>query len=236
MAAAETTATGLADGATPAGAASSQSQQQLGKPSLADVIAKHEAGHPLTHQERGILGAARRKAKPRVTSPAADQNLFMEPPAAPAPAPGTSQPKPVAPSDNPFLETETVGTVPAPADVNSVVTAEACRMAADAICDAVDQGTQLWVSYEATKAGADKQTVKQYESAVALQPRNRKLMVENSAPVILAACKLLKCEPQQLPDILKKGGFAAGIFAHAIAVTAAIKSIRESKKENQPEQ
>ncbi len=104
-------------------------------------------------------------------------------------------------------------------------------MAADALLDGLDGGTKMWVGYECGKANFDRKTAEQYESAVALHPRNRELMVKNSEPVVLFLCKWFKCSPEQLPEALKKCGFVAGMVAHGMAVAAAIKSIRESKQE-----
>ena len=238
----ETTAkNGLADGSTPASGDAVTVKPKSVKPSLADVLAKQARGEILTPQDRGVLGASKRKAKAKLMPAEKTENLFVEPPPANQPAPPPASPAaatsaPVA--DNPFIEAETVAAAPAAAVCYSEPDAKAYKLAAEAICDAMDNGTQMWIGYEAEQAGADKQTAARYESAVALKARNRELMVENSEPVIRFLCKWFKCEPEKLPEIIRQSHFAAGLIAHSFSVVAAVKSIRQSvaeKKQNEPE-
>jgi len=106
------------------------------------------------------------------------------------------------------------------------------RMAAEAILDSMDTATKLYIGYEARAAGADEETVRRYESAVALNARNRDLMAGNSEPVVLALCKFFNCSPEKLAGTLKNSAFMCGLFAHVTSVAATVKSIRESKSEH----
>jgi len=236
MAETEAQATGLADDSPPASSFAVTAKSKSVKPSLADVLAKQSRGGLLTPQERGVLGASKRKAKAKVMPAEKTENLFIEPPPANQSAPPPASPAAAASAsvaDNPFIEAETVAAAPAAAVCYSEPDAKAYKLAAEAICDAMDNGTQMWIGYEAEQAGADKQTVAQYESAVALKARNRELMVENSEPVIRFLCKWFKCEPEKLPEIIRQSHFAAGLIAHSFSVVAAVKSIRQSKIEKQ---
>jgi hypothetical protein len=209
------------------------------KPSLEFVLAKEARGETLTPQECGVKGAAKRKAKALVAATAAGQGDLLS--ATPTHQPGPAVvPKPapaaLADGEDPLAETHRLADVPADAVGDSEFSSERCLLAAEAICDAVDGGTQMFISYKAECAGGDRQTCAKYESAVALQPRNRKLMVEGSEPVIRFLCRFFKCTPEKLPDAIKSCGFAAGIIAHGLTVAAAVRSINQSiQQKSQPQ-
>jgi hypothetical protein len=232
MAETETSATGLANGAAPAGGAVEPAKPKSGKPSLSDVLAKKAAGGVLTAQERGILGAEKRRAMAGLKfTPLRETAPFLvthNPPPMPVPSPALT-PAPVAAGENPLLPPEAPDVAAPVAVADAALSAEACRLAADAICDTIDNTGRLYVGWQAEKAGADIRTQREYESAVALQPRNRQLMVDGSEPVVRFLCRWFKCEPDKLKDILQGSGFAAGLMAHGLAVTAAVKSIGQSK-------
>lgn len=230
----ETTAKeGLADSPPPASGDVVTAKPKPLKPSLADVLAKQASGEILTPQDRGVLGASKRKSKVKVMPTEPTKNILLEvPPASPPPA----APAPVV-ADNPFIQAETAAAVPAAAVSYSDYTPDDYKRAAEAICDAMDNGTQIGVGYYAEQAGADRETAARYESAVALKARNRQLMVDNSEPVIRALCRWFKCSPEKLPEILRSSSFAAGLIAHTLSVFAAVKSIGQSvaeKKQNEP--
>ena len=238
----ETTAkTGLADGSPPASGDALTVKPKSVKPSLADVLAKQARGEVLTPQDRGVLGASKRKAKAKLMPAEKTENLFVEPPPANQPAPPPASPAaatsaPVA--DNPFIEAEKVAAAPVAPVSYSDFSADDYKQAAEAICDSMDLGTQIGIGYYAEQAGGDKQTVARYESAVALKERNRRLMVDGSEPVIRALCRWFKCEPSKLPELLRGSGFAAGAITHTLGIVAAVKSIgqsiNEKKQSEQP--
>jgi hypothetical protein len=234
MAEAETTAAdGLAGQAPTAGGPAVAVERKPVKPSLADVLAKIDRGETLTHQERGVLGASKRKAKAKVMdTPPATNQLLETPPAAVPASPAPAAPGVVA-TDNEFLEAETPAAVPAGAGLDTFFTPENCQMAAEAILDSVDIGTQMAIGVAAEQADCDANTVAKYESAVALRERNRKLMVAGSEPIIRALCRWFKCTPEQLPEVLKKSQFVAGAVCQAFVVTAAFRSLRQSQAEKQ---
>ena len=221
----------MATEAAPASQPVPANKLQSGNDRLAAILQKQASGGKLTASERGYLGAVKRKGKIKMSPPPADSNPLLEADAtaaAPTTAPAAATADNILFSDEPQAQTAAAGLVATAAD-SAVI-----KAAAEAILDSVDTATKIYVGHEAAEAGADAATVAQYESAVALQPRNRDLMAKNSEPVILMACKLFGCEPSKLPDVLKNCGFAAGAFAHLMAVTVAVKSIKQSRQEKSP--
>jgi hypothetical protein len=198
-----------------------------GKPSLADVLAKNSRGEKLTHQERGVLGASKRNAKRKIMPAETNQNLLLE---ADLPAPLAAAPA-AAGGDNLLLAADAPAPIEAGGLVLSAADSKTIRDAAEAILDTMDTTTKAYIGYEARLAGADEKTVAAYESAVALNSRNRDLMAENSGPVVLALCKFFHCGPDKLAATLKNSAFLVGLFAHVTSVAATVKSIRESRAE-----
>ena len=214
----------LATETPPEGQPVPQTQSQpVADSKLAGILEKQGRGEKLSRAEAGYLGGVRRKEKPAVAqSPASNQNPLLEIAANP---------------DNPLFEPAAKAEAPAVRAVVAVVDSALIRRTADALLSSLDTGTKIYVGYEAKQAGGDKATVEEYKSAVALQPDNRQLMVENSEPVVLGLCNFFGCTPDKLEGYIKNSGFLAGAIAHGIGVVAAVKSIRESKKERaqQPE-
>ena len=211
----------MANDLAPAGEAVRPSEPQpSGDSRLAGILARQAAGETLTASERGYLGAVKRRGQPKKTIAAPVANPLLEPVANPE-NPLFTEPEAAAP----VAQIEAGGLVLSAAD--SLV----IQNAAEAILDSMDTTTKLYIGYEARAAGCDPRTVEAYESAVALNPRNRDLMAKNSEPVVLALCKFFNCSPDKLASLLKNSAFMCGLFAHVTAVTATVKSIRESKKE-----
>lgn len=205
----------MAAPATQPGQPASPTQPQSGDSRLAAILAKQHQGETLTAAERGYLGSVKRKGA-RKAAPAPSQNILLEVPPNP---------------ENPLFEAAPANDVPGEVMAVTAVDTALVQGAANAILNAVDTTTKLWIGHEAKQAGASPQTVEDYKAAVALQPGNRQLMVENSEPVVLALCKFFNCTPDKLEGYLKNSGFVAGMIAHGISVVAAVKSIRESRAE-----
>lgn len=229
LAESETTppASTVANEAPATGAAVVTAKPKSGKPSLADVLAKNSRGEKLTYQERGVLGASKRNAKRKIMPAETTENLLLEPDQ-PSPLPATPA---AADSDNPLLAAEVPAALEAGGLVLSAADSEVIRNAAEAILDSMDTTTKLYIAYESRLAGADEETVRRYESAVALNARNRDLMAKNSEPVVMALCKFFHCSPDKLAGTLKNSAFFCGLFAHVTSVAATVKSIRESRVE-----
>lgn len=186
---------------------------------LAAILQKKDAGEKLSAADRGYLGAVKRRGSPKVVQPAATNlNPLLEPDGNP---------------DNPLFEPTNEVQAPAAGVVATAVDSGLLRSTANALLSSLDAVTKIYIGHEAKSAGADADTVEKYKSAVALQPDNRQLMVENSEPVVLGLCKLFKCSPEKLETVLKSSGFIGGLAMHALAVGTAVKSIRESRQEKQ---
>ncbi len=233
------TQAGLAGDSTGAGGAAVTVKPQSVKLSLADVLAKQARGDVLSPRERGVLGASKRKELAKFKFTPAAESVLLPPPPAVTPAPPVAV-KPAAPpvavTDNPLLAPVPEAAVSLVSAPDASFSAASCKLAAEAICDTISNGGQLWVGWEAEKAGANANTQAQYESAVAMLPRNRKLVVDGSEPVVRFLCRWFNCSPDKLEEALKGSGFVAGMLAHSMAVGAAVKSIRQSKAErSQPQ-
>lgn len=197
-----------------------QAQPQPSGNRLESILAKQARGESLTRAEAGYLGSQRRRKQP-VVAPATNPNPLLEQ-AAEAPAP----------ADNPLLAPSPSNPVASEPVVATAVDNVRLREVADTILSSLDTATQFVVGYQAEKIpGVGKPVVEKYKSAVALKDGNRKLIVENSEPMVLAACKFFKCSPEQLESVLKNSGFLGGIFMHCVGVSAALKSIKESRTE-----
>jgi hypothetical protein len=222
----------VASNASPASGAVSPSQPQPSDSRLAAILAKKASGETLTAADRGYLGSVKRKAKAKApAAPVAENPLFEARPAVAATAPAAAAM--AKPADNPlFVETEIPASVSPVANFDSAL----LRSTANALLDSVDTATKLYIGHEARSAGADQTTAEQYKSAVALQPENRQLMVENSEPVILSLCEVFKTTPDKLSTTLKNCGFFGGLVAHSLGVFAVAKSIRESRQQFQQQQ
>lgn len=210
----------VAENPSTPGEAAAITQPESKSDKLARLLREKEEGRTLTKAEIGFIGGMQPKKKRPTNAQLAITSI------GPVPA--------EIPPDNPLFEPPKSDAMPTSVPIAPVVSPEAIRKTADALLDSVDWATKSYVGYEAKCAGSDQQTVEAYESAVALQPRNRQLMVENSEPVVLALCKFFKCAPEQLDKYIKGSGFLAGAIAHGVGVVAAVKSIRESKKEKPP--
>lgn len=189
---------------------------------LAAILAKKEAGQPLTHKERGYLGSVRRKSKPAKVVQPADSNPLFEP--APAAVP---------PADNPLFEAAppTDGVVQAPT-ADSYAT-DRLHAAANRILTGVDFGTKLYIGWEAKQAGGDKLTVQKWKEAVALKNEQREMIVENSDDAMIWLCEQLGCSPEEVVTKLQGGGLLAGFGAYLFGVGRAVKELRELRKENE---
>jgi hypothetical protein len=221
----------VATDALPAGGTVPANQPQLGGDRLAAILAKQASGQTLSASERGYLGAVKRRSKPKAATAAASPNVLLDVPPTPA-QPAAPAP---APAGNELFEPQAEGSPLAadPAGVLAVSAADSAVIqdAAGAILDSMDTTTKLYIAHEARLAGANEETCRRYEAAVALNPRNRDLMAKNSEPVVLALCKFFRCTPDKLAGVLKNSAFFAGLFSHAMTVLATVKSIRESQKE-----
>jgi hypothetical protein len=192
--------------------------QPVGDSRLADILRRQSAGEKLSASDRGYLGAVKRKGSPEKIIAEANPNPLLEAPANP---------------DNPLFAAESQPQAPAATVALTAADSARIRDAAEALLDSLDSTTKIWIASEARAAGADPDTVARYEAAVALQPRNRKLMADNSEPVVLTLCKVFRCTPEKLPNMIRNCGFMIGLWAHGAVVTATVKSIRESKKEKE---
>ena len=207
----------LAADTTPASQPVPASESELGCDSrLAAILEKKSRGEKLSAADRGYLGSVKRRGTPRPVAPAADANPLLAVPANP---------------ENPLFESAPEAQAPADSSVATSVDSGLLRSTADALLNTLDTVTKIYVGYEAKQAGGDAQTVEQYKSAVALQPENRKLMVENGEPVVLGLCKIFKCSPDKLQTVLQSSGFIGGLAMHALAVGTAVKSIKDSQRE-----
>ncbi len=211
----------VAAGTAAAGQPLPPDQHQSGDNRLAAILQKKQSGETLTAAERGYLGSVKRKGKRKVMDPQPAQNVLLEP-----------APASVGSADNPLLAAAPAPQAPAGGVAPPQFDSALVQKTAGALLDSVDSITQMWIGHEAKQAGGDEQTVAKYQSAVALQPRNRELMVQNSEPVVLMLCKLFKCAPDQLENTLRNSGFVGGLVCHTLAVTAAVKSIRESRAQH----
>ena len=215
------------------GQAAVKGEPQPSSDRLAAILAKQASGQPLTHKERGFLGSVRRRGKGKAAPAAASENVLLDVPPAPS-QPAKAAP---APADNPlFTSADEVGPVaesPAGALGLSAGDSAAVCAAAEALLDTLDSQTKIYIAQEARAAGCDPGTVDKYESAVALHPRNRDLMVKNSEPVVLVLCKVFRCEPAKLPNMIKNCSFIIGLGAHLFAVRAVVKSLHESRLEKE---
>ena len=219
------------DAATPGGTMQPGQPQSGGDSRLAGILAKQASGETLTASERGYLGAVRRRGMAKAPAAKASNNPLLAPEPKPEPMAKAPLAPPAAPADNPLFADQAQPENPIGGLAVSAADSEVIRLAAEAILDGMDTTTKLYIAYEARAAGGDELTVRRYEAAVALNPSNRKLMSENSEPVVLALCKFFGCSPDKLASVLKNSAFMCGLFAHVTAVAATVKSIRESAKE-----
>ena len=204
--------------ATPGEALPANQPQPVTDSRLAAILQKKDRGETLTPADRGYLGSVKKRGRPKKVAAVENPNPLFQPP-------------PV--SENPLFEAPQRSDEPAPGFGAAAVDSVLIKETADALLSSADYVTKQIVGYKARKAGADADTVAQYESAVALKDGNRKLMVENSEPVVLGLCNFFGCTPDKLADYIKNSGFIAGAVAHAVGVTAAIRSIDESRRERE---
>ncbi len=198
------------------GPATAGAESTVSTGSRLDAIrAKKAAGQPLTRAEAGFLGGMSRKSAGKL------------PPLASAPGGATLDVPAPARSDNPLFSMEGPAGAPSPALAPPAADTALIRATADALLSSVDTVTKLYVGYEAKQAGDDDKTIDDFKAAVALQPGNRALMVDNSEPVILKLCEVFKCSPEKLKSTLQGSGFFAGAVAHTMGVIAAVKTIRQ---------
>lgn len=188
---------------------------------LAAILAKKEAGQPLTHSERGYLGVVRRKSKPRQVSQPADGNpLFDSATATPPPA------------DNPLFEAESPAGAVAEAPTAQAYPPERLRAGANSILSSVDWLTKLIIGWQAKEAGGDKQTVQTFKQAVALKDEQREMIVEGSDEPMQWLCDKLGCEPEEIETKFKGGKLVAGLGGYGFGIAKAVKLLIEARKEN----
>jgi hypothetical protein len=188
---------------------------------LAGILAKQARGEKLTRSETGFLGGIRNRKPAAAAGPAgppAPANPLLSVPVNPA---------------NPLLAPPASGAEPVPGVPAPAYDSSLLRETADGICGAADTITKRIVGWYAEYNGGDRVTVEQYEKAVALHDGNRRLIVEGSEPAVTALCEALKCPPEKLNKIVRSSGLVAGLGAHLLAVSAALKQIREDKMERE---
>ncbi len=183
---------------------------------LAAILQKQAAGEKLSASERGYLGGIKRKGASKKVAPEVNPNPLLPPPANP---------------DNPLFDGAAEDEAPAGVPAAPAVDSTLLRRTADALLTSLDSITKLCIVQGVKAAGGDKQTQDEYKAAVALQPENRTLIVENSEPAILKLCEWFECAPAELEKILKNSGLVGGLLAHSLGVYTAVKQIRESRKE-----
>ncbi len=181
---------------------------------LAAILAKQARQEKLSAAERGYLGSIKRRGTPKAV--AADSPAPSLPPAPPA-------------SENPLFAVASPAAAAAPSSPAPAVNSDLLHRAANSLLSSLDKATQIYVGYEARQAGADASTAERFKKAVQLQPENRQLIVENSDPILLAACEWFGCTPENLEEYVKKSGFLGGLFAHGLGVYTAVKELREAR-------
>jgi hypothetical protein len=171
---------GLANQAPATGAGTTANQPQSSQERLAAILRKQANKEPLSASERGFLGSQRRKGKAMAPAPKQSENLLFEAPASLAPAPAPM----VAPSSNPLFVAPATDEAPAHSVALPQVDSALVQKSAGAICDAIDKGTQIWISHEAKQAGGDAATVAAYKSAYRKLTRCPATSVFESHPVL----------------------------------------------------
>ncbi len=193
-------------------------QSNGGDARLVAILQKQAGGEKLSASDRGYLGVIKRRGTPKTMATPPNPNPLLTAPANP---------------ENPLFEAAGAPPVAAEAKPSATVNSDLLHRAADSILSSLDKATQIYVGFEARQIGANDDTVARWKKAVELQPQNRELVVENSDPIVLAACEWFGCTPENLDKYVKKSGFFGGLFAHGLGVYAVVKELRAARLERQ---
>lgn len=172
-------------------------------------MAKHASGQKLVPVEYGRLGAW----KARLLRLGREITGRTEPPARPAPeadhSPEPADPGPVAP---------TAGGAGLAGDSAVLI-----RQTTGAVCSSLSTLAQRIIGAEATKAGANGDTLKKFERAAAM-PDETKLCLVETSPAVVAAMGM---DPAQYPLIV----FGAALTAWGAQLAATVAELRALQKQ-----